>query len=86
MKKKLFFSIFCIAVACVGALGFGFDSPKKDLMLANVEALSESENVSKTCYSSITSKDGCQVRYCPICKFVDGKDSFYSSAETCYEH
>ena len=37
-----------------------------------------------TCYNTITSLDGHQVRYCPICDFVDdSKAAWYSWSDDC---
>ena len=89
MNKKLFGAL-CLAIACTGAAlfsnGYLVSSPSNDsLFLENVEALSSSESggSGRTCYSTITSKAGCQVRYCPTCSFVSGTDTWYAPSHTC---
>lgn len=89
MNKK-FLGALCLAIACAGAAFFsnGYfaaSSSSNLLFLENVEALSNSESggSGRTCYSTITSKAGCQVRYCPTCSFVSGTDTWYAPSHTC---
>lgn len=88
MKKKKVLGAFCLAIACVGAMVYSVhffsSSSSNELMVQNVEALSGQESgMAYTCYNTITSKDGCQVRYCPTCSFVAGTDAWYSLSKTC---
>ena len=89
MNKK-FLGALCLAIACAGAAVFsnGYfaaSSSSELLFLENVEALSGSESggSGRTFYNTITSKAGCQVRYCPTCSFVPGTDSWYSPSRSC---
>ena len=89
MKKK-FFLLPCIAAVAiatvVGTKTFKSNADERnELLMANVEALSQGESSKKvyTCYSTITEKDGCQVRYCQTCTFVPGTDVWYSFSSTC---
>lgn len=77
-----------------GAIGFAgakaYEHSQKnisnDLLLQNVEALSQAtEETDKkfTCYKTITEKDGCKVRYCQTCTFIDGTDVWYSLKDEC---
>lgn len=52
--------------------------------MSNVEALANGEaGGTKTCYNTITSKEGSQVRYCATCTFIDGAASWVSGSSTC---
>lgn len=55
------------------------------LLLQNVEALSQDESGKKkyTCYSTITEKDGCMVRYCQTCEYIPGTDTWYAPSHKC---
>lgn len=85
MKKTVY---ILVGVAAVMFFWYhaeaSMDSKKlSDIQLANVEALVHDESEAKACYETITSKDGCQVRYCPTCTFVPGTDVIYAKEKTC---
>ena len=88
MKKK-FFSVAIVAVIALGAGWNVMQSENEkdlsDLILANVEALANSETGGgkRVCYHTITSKEGSQVRYCQTCDWVDGTSSWVSSTSEC---
>jgi hypothetical protein len=88
MKRKLFFT--AIAFTVIGTASFtwfasGKAETEETILDRNVEALASGEDsgTGKACYSSITAKDGCMVRYCPTCSFVSGTDTWYSIHQTC---
>lgn len=88
MKK--FISAACIAAALLSGYSIYHTSNKSEIdsvVLENIEALAndngEGSSNKKTCYSTITSKDGCQVRYCQTCRFIDGTDTWYALAHEC---
>lgn len=87
MKGKLFIGLAFAALATGGCFLAGNSTPRHQFTpeeIANIEALTAGESATgKTCYSSITSKDGCQVRYCPTCRFVSGTDCWYAIHHTC---
>lgn len=86
MKKILLSSIMTVVVSTVGYLGMTANKTESEIALdANVEALAtgETTNDGETCYNTITSKDGCQVRYCPTCKFISGTDTWYAISDKC---
>lgn len=86
--KKFFFCALAGAIGFAGAKTYEHSQKNisSDLLLQNVEALSQATDETGekfTCYNSITSKDGCQVRYCPTCTYIDGTDRWYSPADEC---
>lgn len=86
MKKILLSSIMTVVVSTVGYLGMTANKTESEIALdANVEALATGETATEgePCYNTITSKDGCQVRYCPVCNFIPGTDVCYSLSDTC---
>lgn len=91
MKKKSIM-LSCIAavaiVAIVGKKTFQSHAfATSNLLMQNVEALSQQEENKKayTCYNSVTSKNGCQVRYCSTCSYIPGTDTWYAISSTCYK-
>lgn len=88
MKKKIFGIVIVLAVAAVTAFNATInkdtDVDLSTISLANVEALAQGESGSKkTCYNTITSKEGSQIMYCPTCSWVSGTDSWVSSKGEC---
>lgn len=90
MKKTKKMTLLCIAVvAAISMVATKTDKSNafnsSELLMRNVEALSQGDTGTKklTCYNTITSKDGCMVRYCATCSFVPGTDSWYSIASEC---
>ena len=83
--KKVFFTFLLASAGFVASLILLETSTKdsSDLSLANIEALAAGENGGKTCYNTITSKDGAKVRYCPSCSYVDGTDTWYALSSKC---
>ena len=57
-----------------------------DVMLANVEALAQSEGFvdDGTCYKSISTAAGSQVRYCGTCTFIPKSIGDWSSKGKCW--
>lgn len=75
-----------VIVATIGTIAIGPKSySSANLLLENVEALSNARSikVEETCYSSITSKDGCMVRYCQTCEMTPGTDCWYALSHKC---
>ena len=93
MKKKVFLMLPCIAAVAiaivVGKKTYELHAYETNsLLMQNVEALSQKDegNLKKyKCYNSVTSKDGCMVRYCPTCSYVPGTDPWYSLSSACYK-
>jgi hypothetical protein len=88
MKKQLLGSLAVVAIAAVAAfninLNFGADSKLSTVTMSNVEALASGETgTGKTCYKTITSKEGSQILYCPTCAYISGTDSWTSGTGTC---
>jgi len=87
MNKKFISAAFAAMVGiviCSGFNGFKSNDSVSSLKLANVEALADEESgKSVTCYNTITSQDGSQVRYCPTCSWLPGTDSWCSGKSTC---
>lgn len=90
MKKKIFGGILAVAIAALAAVNVNINNESEDalsaLSLANVEALAsgeEEEDEGKTCYNSITTKEGSQVLYCQSCSWVDGTSTWYSGTDKC---
>ncbi len=89
MKKFFYFSVSAVvAIALTAVVTFKVLSSKptaKNLLLdENIEALSSGETETKLdCYNTITSKKGCQVRYCSTCTFIPGTAAFLASPSTC---
>lgn len=91
MKGKLFIGLAFAALATGGCFLAGNSTPRHQFTpeeIANIEALTENESNEdkKTCYSSITSQDGCQVRYCPTCEYLDNSTkTWYAPSHKCPE-
>lgn len=52
--------------------------------MANIEAIANGETTEElTCYNTITSKDGCKVRYCSTCEYIDGTDPWNAPSSKC---
>ena len=90
MKKRNLFMLPCIAAVAIATYvekkTFETNACKyKSLLILNVEALSTQESTPKeyTCYSTITEKDGCLVRYCQTCTYVPGTDTWYAPSHKC---
>lgn len=86
--KKFFFCALAGAIGFAGAKTYEHSQKNisSDLLLQNVEALSQATDEAGekfTCFNTITSKDGSQVRYCPTCTFIDGTDVCYSPKDEC---
>lgn len=86
--KKFFFCALAGAIGFAGAKTYEHSQKNisSDLLLQNVEALSQATDEAGkkfTCFNTITSKDGSQVRYCQTCTFIDGTDVCYSSKDEC---
>ena len=87
MKKNFLFA--AIVVAVIGAAGLVESiNAKTESEIAldeNVEALASGESTEtiKTCYETITSKEGSMVLYCPVCDFIPGTDTWYTISSTC---
>lgn len=84
--KKLIFVVLGTTAFLVTAYRAGISTESEnlsDIQLANVEALVQNESTDRTCYSTITSKEGCQVRYCPTCTFISGTDTWYAPRHSC---
>ncbi len=86
MKKKMIFAATA-AFTAAAVSAFAYVSSEREsmdeLFNANVEALNKNESGGKVCYNSITSSDGQQVNYCPLCTFIPGKPHFWSPDHTC---
>lgn len=87
-KKIKLLTLSTVVLATVGICGMSItDSIQvSDVAIANIEALTSEESVKGekyTCYESIHTKDGCQVRYCGTCEYVPGTDRWYSKASEC---
>lgn len=86
-----------MALVCVVALkayNKQNEAQVSDVVLANVEALAELEGDGPliggivddgTCYYTITSKAGSQIRYCSTCTFIPSStDAAYSLTGKCW--
>lgn len=89
MKKNL---SLAFAIAALVTISYGgikkfhpLANKSEMLLMENIEALASGEGATKeyTCYNTVTSKDGCQVRYCPTCSFVPGTDPWYEKSSNC---
>lgn len=89
MKKKLLFGLAFAALVAGGCFLAGNSTPRHQFTpdeIANIEALSENESneEKKTCYNTITSQDGCQVRYCNTCEYLDNSTkTWYAPSDKC---
>ena len=85
MKKKLLLAGATLLLAAAAVTGFAAynKSSMAELMNANVEALTRDETGGKECFNTITSDPSHQVRYCPICDFISGTDTWYAPADKC---
>ena len=82
--KKVFLLAAVAAVAGSAWLASGILRRGDDLFQENLEVLTDGEEVlGQTCYNTITSKDGSQVMYCPVCDWIPGTDSWFSPTSTC---
>ena len=76
MKKNIIKLTMLVAVAIVAGYNTYQSNVKTDgmsnAMLANVEALAQDEGFvdDGTCYHSISTASGSQVRYCGTCTFI----------------
>lgn len=89
MKKSL---SLAIAIAVLVTISYGgikkfypLANKSESLLMENIEALGSGEGATKeyTCYNTVTSKEGCQVRYCPTCSFIPGTDPLLALSSTC---
>lgn len=76
MKLK---SIICLAMTLMVISIFAYlkfnskTNQFSSLQLENIEALVDGESDGEhPCYNSIKAKEGCNVRYCPLCEYVPG--------------
>lgn len=90
MKKILFLSVFALVVVALAAVtSYKAFVPKATIAALvldeNIEALTQGEGGADgfTCYSTITSKEGCLVRYCQTCTYVPGTDPWYTKSGKC---
>ncbi|MFR9502521.1 MAG: hypothetical protein SNJ28_08360 [Rikenellaceae bacterium] len=91
MKKiKLFAAAAMIAmVATAGYFGYtAYEyanmTDAERMMQANIEALTTFEVNNNTCYNSITTKEGSQVRYCGTCAYVvNSTNTLFSGTGSC---
>ncbi len=88
MKRKILFST--LALAAVGTFISGLRvfqnqaTQRSELLIANIEAIANGETTEElTCYNTITSKDGCKVRYCSTCEYIDGTDPWNAPSSKC---
>lgn len=87
MKLK---SIVCMAlplmvISIFAYLKFNSKTNRfSSLQIENIEALVGSETgEAKTCYNTITSKDGSRIMYCPLCDYIPGTSGFMAPSDTC---
>ena len=94
--KKIVTVIAMMAIVCVVVLkayNKQSEAQVSDVVLANVEALAQLEVDGPvggivddgTCYHSITSKAGSQIRYCSTCTFIPSStNTLLSSTGKCW--
>ena len=72
MKKNIMFVMATIIVATFFLMKENREENISDITLANIEALAQSEGFidDGTCYHSISTAAGSQVRYCGTCTFI----------------
>lgn len=91
MKKRFISIILGVAVVTVATWNIlGNEVTLSDLALENTEALAAGEVVggggegSKSkCYNTITTKEGCLVKYCQTCSYVSGTYTWTSGTGSC---
>lgn len=92
MKKAIFTAVFAFAVIIGGHQYFKNQANDNlsEIMKVNMEALADWDNNDPnqpdddgTCFDTITSAPGLQVRYCPTCSFLPGKPSKFSGKSKC---
>ena len=85
MKKKLILAgaTLLLAAAAVTVYSASNRSDISDLLNANVEALANGESDGKTCYNTVTTKDGVKTLYCGTCEYIDGTPSWFSGTGQC---
>lgn len=89
MKKNLIKTMVaavCVVAACMGgvkAYNVTYQSETNMLLAENVEALASGDPGGKTCYNTITTKDGCMVLYCQTCAYVPGTNAWNSGTGSC---
>ena len=72
MKKNIMLVMATIIVATFFLMKENREENISDITLANIEALAQSEGFidDGTCYHSISTAAGSQVRYCGTCTFI----------------
>lgn len=71
-----------MAAAAVTGYSAYSKTDMSNLLTANVEALASGES-GKTCWKTITTKDGSQVLYCATCTWISGTYSWSSGKGDC---
>ena len=90
MKKNIIKTTMIAAIAIFAGYNMyqsNMNSKKlSDVMLANVEALAQSEGFvdDGTCYNSISTAAGSQVRYCGTCTFIPNSIGDWGSKRKCW--
>ena len=89
MKKWIFSVVAIVALSSVATFVTQNFRPEEITLaqLANIEALANDDDAPADkklkCYNTITSDDSSKVRYCPICDFIPGDDTWNAPASTC---
>lgn len=87
MKKIILGGIAVLAITATVVFNVNLNAQGEklsDVSLANIEALADGEGSgSNTCYNTITTMEGSQVRYCGTCTYVNGTASWVSGKSTC---
>jgi len=90
MKNKILAAVVAVAIAAVAIVNMDLVSSRKQealsaIHLANIEALAQGETGGgKTCYNSITTKDGVKTLFCGSCSYVNNSTpSTLSGSNTC---
>ena len=82
--KKVFISLAVLAVSAATFVAVNVTNRLDEQFERNVEALAQTEqSTGKTCYNSIKTSEGLQVRYCPICDFVPGDKTIFAVKKSC---
>lgn len=87
MNRKILFLALIMTIGTFTYIQTKFHKPttqQSNLLTANIEAIANGEKSERlVCYNTITSKEGCKVRYCQICEYVDGTDAWYAFSDDC---
>lgn len=82
--KKLFLT--AIIAIIIGYHYYNVNSMNdlSDIIKANIEALASIPE-KKTCWDTITARDGVKTLYCGTCEYENGIPSFWSDTDECTE-